>query len=215
MMSEERPIIFQGGMVRAILDGRKTQIRRIVKPAPYDNCQRIIQHGDEWLQVLLNGEDHELTLGDVSKRLKCPYGIPGDRIWVKEAWCSDRQVDDVKPKELSKGEPIVYCADGTWRTYGSHLVNCGHKRPSIFMMRWMSRIDLKITNIRLERLQDVSEEDAGAEGCPIPPEKRKQYADRNDTARAWYKSLMNQIHGPGTWDANPWVWVIEFERMQP
>lgn len=194
MMSEERPIIFQGDMVRAILDGRKTQTRRIVKPAPYDNCQRIIQHGDEWLQVLLNGEDHELTLGDVSKRLKCPHGVPGDRLWVRETF-----------SRSANGDGIWYWADGN-PDYG----DWSRPKPSIHMPRWASRITLQITDIRVEQLCDISEEDAIAEGVSNQCEDGMWIS-----AMEQYADLWDSINGGGSWDANPWVWVIEFVRMQP
>ena len=166
---KERPIIFKGEMVKAILDGRKTQTRRVVK----------------------NVEDLTVFFRDdkFGCPFKCPYGKPGDRLWVRETWA------DVN---TSEGPAICYRADGDVQIIW---------RSSIYMPRWASRITLKILDIRVERLQDISEKDAIAEG--IQP---SDYAK----PKAAFMRLWDSINAkkPGkSWKDNPWVWVIEFSRV--
>lgn len=138
----------------------------------------------------------------------CPYGKPGDRLWVRETWASDKQVDHIKPKDLSKGEPIYYAASDGWISTGCLPIERGKLRPSIFMMQWMSRILLEIIGVRVERLQSINRGDAMAEGCPFP-----NMAAGPDP-RHWYAELWGDINGPESWATNPWVWVVEFKRIE-
>lgn len=175
----ERPILFSAPMVRAILDGAKTQTRRVCK-----------------LNVRAGMPEPELQ----SLLACCPYGQPGDRLWVRETWAVSHAIDHLKPREVPRGASMVYYA-ATENTGG--LL----KRPSIFMPRWASRITLEITGMRVERLQDISRGDAMAEGCPFP-----NMANGADP-RQWYADLWQQINGRGSWGTNPWVWVVAFRKL--
>ena len=203
-----RPILFSGAMVRALLADTKTQTRRILKPQPFNGRpddevhKQMIENGalgqDESLTDLLNGAiDHGFI-----PEAKCPYGQPGDRLWVRETFA--HHVQAIGSKHDEDG-PFVYAADGEF----AKQYRLGNKwKPSIFMPRWASRITLEITNIRVERLQDISEEDARAEGCWA-------LGDCECTAKRQYQELWESINGKGSWDANPWVWVVEFRRIKP
>ena len=177
----ERPILFSAPMVRAILAGTKTQTRRTVK----------ITHRTPGLAACLLPVDPAWVRPKVAAEL-CPYGAPGDRLWVRETF-GTRIVNDW-PNPVG---PIIYRADGNWEH------NPGRWHPSIHMARRWSRITLEITSIRVERLQEISEADCRAEGL----------GDSVDRAHHWYRVLWDQINGPGSWDASPWVWVIEFKRV--
>ncbi|KRA06210.1 hypothetical protein [Pseudomonas sp. Root569] len=158
---KERPILFSAPMVRAILEGRKTVTRRAVNSKP-----RLTDGSDfAWKGHLFGcGSDDRETARNFSKHC-CPYGQSGDRLWVRETWAADAQVDAVAPRDLSQGEPIQYPADGAVRQTGCSMIAPGKGRPSIHMPRWASRILLEITDVRVERLQDISEDQAKAEGC--------------------------------------------------
>lgn len=200
---KERPILFNGEMVRAILDGRKTQTRRVVKRPAEDG-----KHG--WHP---SGTGMEFRLGG-SARPVCPFGKIGDRLWVRESWSGEYWLSEVKPSErfgiarqdcLTPFPPAThYWADGNPQ-YG----DWEKPRPSIHMPRWASRITLEITGVRVERLQDmqdISEEDAKAEGiAPVDG----FYANPVNS----FDSLWGSINGAESWDANPWVWVLEFKKI--
>lgn len=189
----EKPILFNGEMVRQILNGRKTQTRRIIKPQPNEFGLSMWPDGSRWLTV----EGYPA---------KCPYGQPGDKLWVKETFCDGRGLDIARPEDgiTSTGAPApqwIYRADEKFQ-----LPNGTHWKPSIFMPRDASRITLEITKIRVERLQDISEEDAKAEGIDwrdgdlCKPQTR-------------YKQLWESINGLDSWKENPWVWCISFRRI--
>lgn len=188
---KERPILFNGDMVRAILDGRKAQTRRVVK-ADFD----IIGERDDgslwpWREDCENG-------GDIW--YPCPYGQPGDRLWVRETFSEV----DCRLTYRADTDDGAHCQVSRWT-------------PSIYMPRWASRITLEITGVRVERLQDISQQDAMAEGClspDLPPELRGVSADYVADERTTFAILWNRINGPGSWAANPWLWVIEFERVE-
>lgn len=151
----EWPILFNDQMVRAILEGRKTVTRRVVTPQP------------DFLGSMVDPNTPFKTLdAGLHARITCPYGEPGDRLWVREAWAADAQVDAIAPSDLSQGEPIWYPADLSVRQTGCSMISKGRVRPSIHMPRWASRILLEITAVRVERLQDISEEQARAEDIP-------------------------------------------------
>lgn len=200
----ERPILFAGPMVRAILEGRKTQTRRLVKlPKP----------PAEFYVSRTGPKSHVVGVSIVDVR--CPYGVPGDRLWVRETW------RPVSPEWAAPdGGPVIvrYAADGAEHMHGEARIGdwrwpVAARRgdvPGIHMPRWASRIDLEITSVRVERLQDISEEDALAEGVGAAPE------DTFDSARGEFASLWNKINGDrATWESNPWVWVVEFKRVHP
>lgn len=216
---KERPILFSGPMVRAILEGRKTQTRRVVKPYPLAFADRFEPcpfrgYGllGQWAQM----DMREHTICGLPGR---KYGSQGDLLWVKETWSWSG--------EICNHEEVIWRAD---RDY-TLIERGGHRwRPSIHMPRWASRITLEIESVRVERLQDITEADAIAEGV-----ERNEGDDPWTHADGWikypfdlhaedfpavtakesYQSLWQSINGPGSWDANPWVWVIQFRRVKP
>lgn len=187
-------------MVRAILNGEKTVTRRIVNP--------------DWVQS--DRAPLETSAGEFyfwcSGTRKCPYGEPGERLWVREAWIADAQVNSIAPRELSQGEPIFYPADGHLRQAGCSMISRGKCRPSIHMPRWASRILLEITAVRVERLQDISDEQARAEGYPA--DRAAETGGSDLDAWLWFRSLWGEINGPEAFAANPLVWVVEFKRVE-
>lgn len=194
---KERPILFNGAMVRAILDGTKTQTRRLVKMKPHHQIEQR-DDGSNW-PWMYDGER------DADWWMPCPHGQPGDQLWVREAWRTSLAYELTKPSEIPVGEPLGYEADGEGNLL---LGNAGKLRPSMFMPRWASRITLEITSVRVERLQEISRGDAMAEGCPFA-----NMAAGPDP-RQWYADLWRHINGPESWAANPWVWVVEFKRKE-
>jgi hypothetical protein len=188
----ERPILFSAPMVRAILDGRKTMTRRVMRPQPEDYPYH-----------------YGLAVYRVEKR--CTYGVPGDLLWVRETWATTEQAG-VHPSDAQ----IVYRAtDPDWDT-----MEGWRWRPSIFMPRWASRLKLRITSVRVERVQEITEEDARAEGAPRSHQGDRPHFSRhpvpNDTHRLGFVHIWDSINaGRGFgWDTNPWVWVIGFEVVQ-
>ena len=187
---KERPILFSAPMVKALLAGTKTQTRRVVKPQPVPSRTDLSLwgwHADDGMMVRTDEAD-----GDIGPR--CPYGQPGDRLWVRETW-----------QTAWSKYGVIYRADAD---DDSHLPKEGRMawRPSIYMPRNLSRITLEITAVRVERLQEINRGDAMEEGCPF------QNLATGDDPRQWYADLWQQINGPGSWDANPWVWVLEFQN---
>jgi hypothetical protein len=202
---KERPILFSGAMVRAILQGRKTQTRRVVKPQP--DCTRT-----SLASCVGNRSVRVIAMRQGMYSIFCPYGRPGGRLWVKETWKPDPswgQANEPTMK-IQEGSNILYCStipDG----HAKH--EFGKWRPSIFMRRWMSRITLEITAVRVERLQDLTEADAVAEGCS--DKVLCEGVEMWTNPREEYMELWDSINGDGSWDANPFVWVLEFRRVQP
>jgi uncharacterized protein YhfF len=178
---KERPILFSGEMVRAILDGRKTQTRRVIKPQPESVRKSVFfESGIE------TNHGYEI---------KSPYGQPGDPLWVREAFIYDTN-------------GIYYRADNDFHC----AKELGGWRPSIHMPRKASRITLEITDIRVEQVQDISEEDAQQEGA-----RRMNAGDFGmETWRSAFRNLWGSINTKRgySWDSNPWVWVIGFKRME-
>lgn len=194
---KERGITFSGPMVIALLEGRKTQTRRIVKNRKHPDFGCDIAPGE-----LAREQQHVIERS-------CPYGKPGDRLWVKEAWRTEVDIyNDLAPSELSGEETIIYEADGDWSD--NHTV--GRYRHARFMPGWASRILLEITAVRVERLQDISEEDARAEGVTLPERTCTMY---DGIWRDGYRVLWESINGAGSWNASPFCWVLEFRRIEP
>ena len=228
----DRPILFSAEMVRAILKGDKTQTRRAIKPQPKPTPADYPGPAGHWWP----SQKHKSMLGVELEMQKwkglagsaSPYGDTGDTLWVRETCWAESFGQG--------GDGVRYAADHAWRIientqeaseawcqllqYGGdyghdNQSNIGRRVPSIHMPRWASRITLRITDVRVERLQDISEDDARAEGCPYPPEWAGRFMDRDETAKTWFKSIWNSINGPGAWEANPWVWALSFERVKP
>ena len=214
----ERGMIFNAEMVRAILDGRKTQTRRPVKFPVHDKNLGCELAGNE-----LAGE---LSAGNY---LNSAFGKPGDRIWVRETFQGplfDYDLMDSYSKDptpFEKPEFCVYKADGVpapeFYDPDDELHSCW--RPSIHMPRWASRILLEITDVRVERLNAISEEDATAEGVPpagslLPDYPGTFLTPKGDfaTAKVAFQRLWESIYGEESWKANGWVWVISFKRVE-
>jgi hypothetical protein len=198
----ERPILFSAPMVRAILDGKKTQTRRAVKPQP------TAKNFCPTTGTLIRPQ-HRMT-PDLLIEWESPFGQPGDRLWVRETFSEFDTLNGMVCWYKAESDDPDYWHNVTWR-------------PSIHMPRRLSRITLEITGIRVERLQEISEADAIAEGLyqetmPGTAAALWRYAPGSD----WYshpvqcyRALWEYINGPGSWDVNPWVWVIEFKRVKP
>lgn len=201
--AQEKPILFSAPMLRALLAGSKTQTRREMRVQPHDGAEVVCD--DFYPTVITKNGDEEpgpevfgAWWSDGDQALRCPYGKPGDRLWVKETFA-------VSPQDGS----ILYAADSQiGRVAPVH-------KPSIFMPRTASRITLEITHVRVERLQDISKADALREGVV---ELRDGFglADTSHfhaaDPRQSYWSLWESINGQGSVEANPWVWVVEFQR---
>jgi len=210
-MLKERPIIFSSEMIRAILEVRKTQTRRPIKPLSYGRPKSIVQKSyssDEWwVGSHPNGGyfafdnpkgPPECILKDQKSRpnrtgFSCPYGKVGDRLWVKETY----DVVDAGYKDGSHRKIIYKATDPDWPYNWA---------PSIFMPRWASRINLKILGIRVERLQEITPDDCLREGIP---EVEGDGLERLDK----FEGLWNLIYGKDSWNQNPWVWVIGFKKI--
>ena len=192
----ERPILFSGPMVRAILAGTKTQTRRAIKKWPAGGHVQPLRDGSwEWCRD--GGFDNGVHTE------KPRYGVPGDALWVKETFAAPWG-DDYR---FPGGEPgIFYRAD-----HPEPLPDDGPWKPSIFMPRKLSRLTLVIDQVRVQRLQDISEEDARAEGCDMKPGTYTAEFKLHGYIAA-YRDLWDRINGPGSWDASPWVWAITFRR---
>lgn len=217
---KERPILFSGAMVRAILDGMKTQTRRIVKPQPPAAARDVFTFHHPDPRTHFYGFDGEALMDWAQP---CPYGDVGDRLYVRETWQhSNHPLGPYEPDcdifyradymEDPLGPDLERSADGIRRQW----------RPSIRMPRACSRITLEVTGMRVERLNDCSDTDAIAEGIrPYKDGWERFHPDAADTEhtgatkdpRLAYKGLWESINGTGAWDVNPWVWVVEFRRI--
>lgn len=196
---KERPIIFSKPMVTAILEGRKSQTRRVIQ---HRHAYCTFNAGPDGGHVhkgparIPDGDEGLLALDWL--RNHCPYGSPGDRLWVREAWRAPWEYNARPPRDIPHGVEVRYEVDHSGNTPNKW----GKFRHARFMPRWASRLTLEIVSIRVERLGDCSEADAWAEGV--------QLDDMHTTALSAYRELWESINGPGAWGANPWVWVVEF-----
>ena len=189
---KERPILFSAPMVRALLEDRKTQTRRILKPQPQVGTEKVLEyHGNLFYPWSDSGSR---LLPD--QHWKCPHGAPGDRLWVKESIVRGYGNDMQMSRYSADGMPTV--ADAWW-WQRNHL-------SSIHCPRGLSRILLEVNGVRVERLQDISEADAAAEGVDC-------IRDLDPTYRDAYRHLWKDLNGAGSWEANPWVWVVGFKRL--
>lgn len=223
-MSKDYPVFFNDEMVRAILDGRKTQTRRVIK----------LSHERGMLNPVVRGRNGEIS--SVSCRLAptlCPFGQSGDRLWVRETWallgnedgcCVDWNDNLCKGDE--KLAARIYRAscerlpgdyglwsipdDAYWKPHTENQKFEGAWRPSIHMPRWASRILLEITDVRVERLNSISEADAQAEG--VTPSTH-QITPPEAVYRVGFGDIWRSIYGEESWDADPWVWVVEFKHI--
>lgn len=203
---KERPILFSAPMVRALLSCFKTQTRRLVKFKPHYQIEER-DDGSNWPWMYDADRDADYWL-------PCPYGQPGDRLFVREAFRLCSEADATPTRDTDEAYRIWYEADSP------HQPGFGKLRPGIHMPRWASRIILEVMAVRVERLQDISVKDIWAEGAfKRAPENQfgRNYMSRLDgkvyldLASLWARGW-ESINGPGSWEANPWVWVIEFKR---
>jgi hypothetical protein len=227
MGSKERGILFSGEMVRAILDGRKTQTRRVVKPQPPKECSIHYPLGNEswvpeadrtpfrhtweaWGGPLYHARPDKALCG--SHDVRCPYGKPGDCLWVREShWRFTGCASYGKPwdgfVESPNGDPYdARCYDDYPNISGATEAAAVVRVPSIHMPRWASRITLEITDMRVERIREISVADALAEGCCVSSNPNESDAFHN---------LWNRINAKRgySYESNPWVWAITFKRV--
>ena len=246
----ERPILFSGEMVRAILDGRKTQTRRVITSPNMKSPADVTFV--RWQDGYPDGTRPVFDLVDEPFSVRCPYGVPGDRLWVRETWSPDH-------RHVYPCVPIVYRADRDAPTpddYATHQNGCQYEtggprsaeclrcagfrwRPSIHMPRWASRLTLRVTDVRVEMVRDISEDDARAEGArwrdagldryrqrrpgwswldphPVDADPNLGHEHCLGSAQSCFGNLWNACAKPGLdWIANPWVWVVSFVREEP
>ena len=230
----DRPILFSAPMVRALLAGTKTQTRRVCNPQPLDivgQRHRRLYRDEDYKKAWQHPRGCNSTSDPY---VDSHYGAPGDRLWVRETWRTGKNLDDLSPKKIA-----AKCLEAGWKTPWAPIqlvadgaITCqddleafggwGKKRVSIHMPRWASRITLDMTGVRAERLQEISKEDAKAEGVgadeilgAIGASGRNAKQWPEDAGVGGYRFLWESINGPGSWDANPWVWVIDFKRVVP
>lgn len=206
------PAIFSGEMVRGIQEDRKTQMRRVIKPQP--------DHAHVFRDGLWRPQRGR-------KEIRCPYGVPGDKLWVRETWMPVCRLHSWQPRVEQYG--VTYraddCQDGLRPFHGhneaiDYFTGMDHWRPSIHMPRWASRLSLLNTEVRVERVQDISEEDAKAEG--LRQNDLGQWLPPYNSAAGWvhakraFQDLWDSINGRRegcTWEDNPWLWVVSFKRI--
>lgn len=246
---KERPILFSAWMVRAILEGRKKQTRRVVKDQPPANCACLTQStGKEYPDKLprwawTDGATQDYAwhpwIGDEPAWQTCPFGVPGDRLWVRETaiispkgFCGRSECEWTHEDVDGDVRVVQYLATQPNRDGANNYQL--KATPSIFMSRWASRITLEITDVRVQRLQDISEEDAEAEGADSTKMTEQDIAEVYISDCAPYVKELAQILGPGEfmakhefamiwdvinakkhpWISNPWVWAIAFKRVE-
>ncbi len=195
MMSEAmttKPILFSAPMVRALLAGTKTQTRRLVKPQP-----DFVGNG---IAAQFTSDDERL--GRLGKKITCPYAV-GDILWVREAFSYTRGQGLPDRGDIwywADGNPL----DGDW----------SKPKPSMYMPNWASRITLEVTDVRIERLQEISAEDCKAEGVKYVEDEVELYERAMPLVWHAYGRLWESIHGPGSWELNPWVWAYTFHTIE-
>ncbi|HBP0200255.1 hypothetical protein FA137_06985 [Pseudomonas aeruginosa] len=244
---KERPILFTGPMVRAIIEGRKTVTRRVMKYQPHEdasvtvgnyNVTVVDRHGEQQP----GPEAFGAWWSDGERGCICPHGEPGDRLWVRETWTdvnlcgapalayrADEDIRDLmeEPGFLDDRGAFNY-DDPRVKPYPFACwyadLDQARWRPSIHMPRWASRILLEITAVRVERLQDISDDQAEAEGVERPENitnvdvwdgAERELFNAMNQPRARFRRLWSDINGSESWDSNPWVWCIEFKRVTP
>lgn len=204
---KEKPILFSAPMVRAILEGRKTMTRRVVKK----QCDHTGIGRDESGVFVHRHCEHDTGI------TRCLYGQPGDRLWVRETFTAN---EFMECRYKADGKQFLICNGRKTETEYFEK----KWKPSIFMPRWASRITLEITAVRVERLQDISEEDAKNEGAnaiafmelkQMPPSLIDKTGELyKNSYRYGFYNVWSSINGEDSWNANPWVWVIEFKRIE-
>ena len=215
----DRPILFTGPLVRPTLDGLKTMTRRAIRSQPDRIVTDWTDDAEPGEVVIYRGWPHRLTesrgrnkaaAGELTPiKIHCPYGVPGDTLRVKEGWSVPAMFDALKPSEIDPraAGTVRYEADGH---------RAGRYRSARFMPRWASRITLEVTGVRVERLQEITEEDAVAEGV-FNDRRILEGIDLGGwTARERFQRMWNDLNTKRgySWESNPWVWVVGFKRME-
>jgi hypothetical protein len=218
----DRPILFSAPMVRALLDGRKTQTRRVLKPLSGLKIETLVRDGEHSTEGGILGGG---VIRCARHQVQEPRFAAGDCLWVKETWACHWATDNQKPSEIDPQLwSVRYFADDTVRPAlrgdsVAHVDQCRKKRVAIFMPRWASRITLLVTDVRVQRLQDISETDAIAEGAFKGKATGRVFnsatamrlgGDEWRNARDWYADLWETINVAGAWDENPWVVAVSF-----
>lgn len=202
---KERPILFSGSMVRAILAGTKTQTRRALPTM--ETLGRIEYPGKRDWRGISRVNWLDTAEGMAAAVRECPHGTVGTKLWVRETWAVPHRYDGHGPSNI----PVL----GVRTHYAATEERGGLRwRPSIHMPRWASRITLEITGVRVERLHDISEADAMAEGVNVHPDHHGKPRTSIYSPVQAYRDLWESINGQGSWAVNPWVWVISFHRLE-
>ncbi|WP_444938698.1 hypothetical protein [Microbulbifer sp. JMSA002] len=214
---KERPILCNEDMVRAILDGRKTQVRKLIKPQPFNGAS------DEEAIKQIGGLPPRPSLHQVINQawrsgcadIPCPLGKPGDRLWVRETWKSSISHSFAMDTCDCEDVQVEYLADGSFKFFRDDNIaegwampksaQEGNNTPSIHMPRWASRINLEIANIRNGRIQEINEEDAKAEGVDGPESAAAQFCGWYEKPRPAFRRIWESIYGGDSWNKNPWA----------
>lgn len=205
-----RPVLMHASSVLKVLAGRKTQTRRIVKPQPPASAKSagVISSGTSSNGLWWWLDSRDLDGGTVGEEFRCPYGVPGDLLWVRETWRAPANNDPWAPHRLAHNVPVWYSADNGKR-FITNAGTPGKTRTSIHMPRWASRLTLRLTDVRAERLNEISDRDCVAEGVGLDAFKLP-----GDTALVCYRRIWEEIHGEFSWGDNPWVWALTFEVLR-
>jgi hypothetical protein len=218
--AQEHPIIFNEWSIQRIFAGEKTQTRRIVKPQPPQNKV----HGPELYtpakvgpggKIVPGGDQYGVYGPHGEWGVKCPYGQPGSRLWVREAFRLPHTYDEMSPSEyVDEGQPHIVRFEADEGDYNAVPKDgWGRKRPSIHMPKELCRLRLRVEDVRVERVKEISPSDAHAEGIPRKPRVNgggEVVGELNPVGG--FKKKWDQIHGDGAWERNDWVWVVEFAR---
>ena len=202
---KETGLMFKAPLVHAILEGKKTQTRRLVAMPRKRDSFVMLDHGKGFWPYQSDDGESEVCSDGCEHRYSSPFGMPGDRLYVRETW----QHANFPLGPYSDGTPVFYRADYLDDPHGPDGEKSPEGKyrnwsPAIHMPKAAARIWLEVTGVRVERLQAITEADAKAEGCGSHPV---------GAARGWFHDLWDEINGPESWDANPWVWVVSFVRI--
>ncbi len=219
----ERPLIVSAPLIKPIQQDRKIETRRL------NGLEEINEYPERWAFVGFAAEKDLLgrliavfsdDVNMQNTKAHCPYGQPGDTLWVRENWYVGNGYDGIKPRNIPKGRHIKrgYMADGEKPEWA------GRTWPSIFMPRWLSRMNLEVLEIDVQRLHDITEEAARKEGAEkvwhdangtywIPDAQSIKLVGEHGNYRTGFESIWITLNGQQNWDTNPWVWVIKFKRL--
>lgn len=238
-MPREIPILFTGAMVREVLAGRKTMTRRMVKRPPPDDIAATSIRCDHYHPTIIDRRGEEQpgpeTFGAFDDYgewgCPCPYGAPGDRLWVRETW---RVPSGFPPGVQYRASNLLRAFDGNEPAEAHAVEPTDRWRPSIFMPRWASRLTLDVLSVRVERVQDIGDADVAAEGVTAESvaalwegatrKARVGFTGPDDASPVvpfdrmapyfLWRIAWTLINGRASWDSDPWVWVVEFRRAQ-